>query len=120
MENTKEIVHKNNEINKSTMEEDRINKMTHFVVSQTNYTFKEAKYLLEKSNYDSITVIKHYLNPTPKTKKEKPKTLNQKILGEFRHVCDNIAMEGIRKKKQKELMEQMYFNQQLKNKVNVD
>ena len=48
------------------------------------------------------------------------KTLNQKILGEFRHVCDNIALEGIRKKKQKELMEQMYFNQQLKNKVNVD
>tara|TARA_Y100000389_G_scaffold109958_1_gene107077 strand:+ start:844 stop:1203 length:360 start_codon:yes stop_codon:yes gene_type:complete len=115
MENTTEIKHKNNELSNTKMEDERKNKMTHFVVSQTNYSFEEAENMLKKFNYDSIKVIKNYLNPNPVVKKEKPKTLNQKILGECRRVCDDIAQEGLRKKRQKELMEQMYFNQQLKN-----
>jgi hypothetical protein len=75
----------------STREKEVIN----LVMRQTDYTEEQAKEKLKKWNNNYINVIKEYLNPDFQTvkKKEKPKTLNQQMLGEIRSFMDDVYVQ---------------------------
>ena len=85
------------------------------IMSQTNYNKEEALEKLKYWNYNTIFVIKDYLNPNF-FKKEKPveqKSLNQRMMHEIRNFCDrgqkiyNLQQKMYKKKQEleKKLME---------------
>lgn len=78
-------------MNQSTRESEVVK----LVMRQTDYNEEEAKSKLKKWNNNYINVIKEYLNPDFQTtkKKEKPKTLNQQMLGEIRTFMDNVYVQ---------------------------
>lgn len=78
-------------MSQSTREREVIN----LVMRQTDYTEEQAKEKLKKWNNNYINVIKEYLNPDFQTvkKKEKPKTLNQQMLGEIRSFMDDVYVQ---------------------------
>jgi len=60
------------------------------IMRQTNYTKEEALKKLKFWNYNFIYVMKEYLNPNFLKKKEKSKkSLNQRLMKEIRHFCEN-------------------------------
>jgi hypothetical protein len=78
-------------MNQSTRESEVVK----LVMRQTDYNEEEAKSKLKKWNNNYINVIKEYLNPDFQTtkKKEKPKTLNQQMLGEIRTFMDDVYVQ---------------------------
>lgn len=68
---------------------DKIKACIKIVISQTNYTEEEASVKLKEWDYNFIKVIKEYLNPKfQEKKKEKPLSLNQRVIGEIRKFKD--------------------------------
>jgi len=64
-------------------------KILEMIMAQTNYSEEEALEQLKIWKYNTIYVIKAYLNPNfMKKKEEKKKTLNQRLIGEIRDFCD--------------------------------
>jgi hypothetical protein len=82
------------EINTKEAAEEELKKMKKekildMIMTQTNYTEEEALEKLKKWNYNTIFVIKDYLNPDfLKKKEEKEKSLNQRMMHEIRNFCD--------------------------------
>ena len=80
-------------------------KILSMIMSQTDYNKEEALEKLKLWNYNTIFVIKDYLNPNFfKKKKEKNKTLNQRMMHEIRSFCDrgqkmyNLQQEMVKNK----------------------
>jgi len=64
-------------------------KILDMIMSQTNYNEEEAFEKLKLWNYNTIHVIKDYLNPNfMKNKKKSHKSLNQRMMCEIRNFCD--------------------------------
>lgn len=78
-------------MSQSTREKEVIN----LVMRQTDYTEEQAKEKLKQWNNNYINVIKEYLNPNfhNQKKEEKPKTLNQQMLGEIRSFMDDVYIK---------------------------
>jgi hypothetical protein len=89
------------------------------IMSQTNYNKEKALEKLKYWNYNTIFVIKDYLNPNF-LKKEKPveqKSLNQRMMHEIRNFCDRgqkiyNLQQNMYKKKQ-ELEKKLMENQKI-------
>jgi len=57
-----------------------------YVLNQTNYNYETALIMLEKHNFDKISVIKDYLGIKPKSKEIK--SINQEIYNQIRKQID--------------------------------
>ena len=70
------------------------------IMRQTNYTKEEAIENLKKWNYNTLYVMKAYLNPEFYIKKiEEPKSTNQRMMREIRGFCDRgTRLYNLRKK----------------------
>ena len=71
----------------------RYNGAISLIKSQTNYTEEEAKVKLEEWDGNYMNVIKEYLNPNFRNKKEKTrkKSVNEKMMFEIRNFMDTAA-----------------------------
>ena len=63
--------------------------LMNMILRQTNYTEEKALEELKKWNYNTLYVMKAYLNPNFMVKKEKKLgSVNQRMMGEIRNFCD--------------------------------
>ena len=102
------------------------NDIIKLVVSQTNYTNKEAEKKLQEHDYNYVMVVKEYLNPsinkTEKREPEKNRSLNEQMMDEIRGFMDIANREYLirkeQEKKNKLIQQQMYeqYLQQIKEK----
>lgn len=83
---------------------DRYNGAISLIKSQTNYTEEQAKSKLEEWNGNYMNVIKEYLNPDFRNKKNKSekKSVNEKMMFEIRNFMDTTAKEFKQRKSQEE------------------
>ena len=79
--------------------------LVEMIMRQTNYTADIAVKKLKYWNYNTLHVIKDYLNPNfHKKKEEKTKTLNQRVMGEIRSFCERgQKMHDLQKNMRKNL-----------------
>jgi len=77
----------NNEQDKKEIKKEMLLQM---IMRQTNYTKEEAIENLKKWNYNTIYVMKAYLNPDfyKEKKIDEPKSTNQRMMREIRGFCD--------------------------------
>ena len=95
------------------------------IMRQTNYTKEEAIENLKKWNYNTLYVMKAYLNPEFYKKNiEEPKSTNQRMMKEIRSFCDRgTRLYNLRKSliQQQNIIqsiaEQQQQQQQLQNKT---
>jgi len=84
------------------------------IISQTNYTEKEAEEKYNQWDCDYISVIKEYLNPNFQNKKESAKktSVNQKMMTEIRNFMDDVNTKyDARVEKKKEQEQEAYLKQ---------
>lgn len=63
--------------------------LMNMILRQTNYTEEKVLEELKKWNYNTLYVMKAYLNPNFMVKKEKKLgSVNQRMMGEIRNFCD--------------------------------
>mgnify|MGYP001206023728 CR=1 FL=1 len=98
------------------IDEKRLNGMIAFVVSQTNYNDEVAKRLLKENDYNSMKVIRLYLNGGEIKKKEvsKNNSVNKMMMDEYRHFLDNVNREYNNRKKINELYKRFVDNSNYK------
>ena len=79
-----------NEQSKQTIKEKKREMLLKMIMRQTNYTEEEAIQQLKKWHYNSIHVMKAYLNPDFQKKKaeSQTKSTNQRMMKEIRTFCD--------------------------------
>lgn len=91
------------------MSEKRYTGAVALIVSQTNYTEKEAEEKLELWEGNYMNVIKEYLNPNFQKKKKKDNnSVNQKMMSEIRHFMDDANSQFL-KRKEVEKQKQEYI-----------
>lgn len=79
---------------KKKIKEIKRRELLNMIMRQTNYTEEETIIQLKKWNYNSLLVMKAYLNPNFMEKKANPtesKSLNQRVMTEIRGFCDKGA-----------------------------
>ena len=91
--------------------EKRLDQICNMIMSQTDYSYDEAKTRLVKENYNYLNVIKKYIqgeNTENVTVEKKPetKTVNQQIYGELRNFMDKSSEQYEKRKKKAEKMEE--------------
>ena len=75
------------------------------IMRQTNYTKEESIEQLKKWNYNTIYVMKAYLNPKfqEKKKEEENKSTNERMMKEIRSFCDKgTRLYNLKKKMQQQ------------------
>tara|TARA_B110000967_G_C18710346_1_gene472385 strand:- start:70 stop:495 length:426 start_codon:yes stop_codon:yes gene_type:complete len=79
-----------------------VEKNINLVISQTNYDRKTSIEKLTKWNGDYMSVIKEYLNPDFRKKKEKKKeTKNQRVISSIRNFMNDVTMNYNKREKEK-------------------
>jgi hypothetical protein len=74
---------------KQEMKEIKREELIKLIMRQTDYDREKILERLKFWNYNSLHVIKEYLNPDFfKKKEEKNLSLNQRMMGEIRHFCE--------------------------------
>lgn len=89
----------------------RYNGAISLIKSQTNYTEEQAKIKLEEHDGNYMNVIKEYLNPNFRKKKEsttKKRSVNEKMMYEIRNFMDTAASD-FKKRKAEEEQKQKYL-----------
>ena len=77
-------------------------KNINLVISQTNYDRETSITKLTKWNGDYMSVIKEYLNPDFRKKKEKKKeTKNQRVISSIRNFMNDVTMNYNKREKEK-------------------
>jgi hypothetical protein len=94
------------------MSEEQKNELVRVVMSQTTYTFDEAKICLEDSNYNVIKVVREFMARGKDKggdidKKEPPRSKHQVVYGEIRKLMDSAS--NLYRKKQE--MAKLYQQQ---------
>ncbi len=83
--------------------------MRNLIMRQTDYDETTADLMLEKHNYDVMSVVRGFLNPEPVEKKNTENDVvistNQQIYGEIRNMMDNASMNYRREKEAQEMRE---------------
>ena len=77
-----------------------IRNMIDIVVNQTDYTKEESYEKLVHHKGDILAIIREYMC-IPVSKKEKDKSVNQKVFSEIRNFMD-VAIDGYNKRKEKD------------------
>ena len=93
------------------MNDDRIQSAVKLIQNQTNYDAQTAEKKLKEWNYNTLNVIKEYLNPDfnkPKPKKEK--TLNQRTIEHIRNFMDTANNQYIKRKAHNDYLKQKKKN----------
>lgn len=80
---------------------DRQKLLIEMVMRQTQYTYEEAAYQLEKHNNDYIKVIRESMGIN-KTEDKSVKSINQQVYREIRGLMDDAASTYRRKKEMEE------------------
>jgi hypothetical protein len=89
------------------MNADRIQSAVKLIQNQTNYDAQTAEKKLKEWNYNTLHVIKEYLNPNfnkPKPKKEK--SLNQRTMEHIRNFMDTANNQYIKRKSHNDYLKQ--------------
>ena len=79
------------------MSEEQKNELVRVVMSQTTYTFDEAKICLEDSNYNVIKVVREFMTKgkdeqyNVSDKKEQQRSKHQVVYGEIRKLMDSAS-----------------------------
>jgi len=77
------------QISSAVIMEKKRNILLNMIMRQTNYTEKKALNELKKWNYNTLHVMKAYLNPEFQQKKQpNNKSVNQRMMTEIRLFCD--------------------------------
>ena len=97
--------------------EKRKEMLLQMIMRQTNYTKEEAIENLKRWNYNTLYVMKAYLNPEFYKKKiEEPKSTNQRMMREIRSFCDKgTRLYNLRKNmmQQQNMIQSIAAQQQL-------
>lgn len=110
------------------MDSVRRKEIINLVMRQTDYNEEQVIDKLKQWNNNYINVIKEYLNPNfnKTVKKEKPKTLNQQMMGEIRNFMDDVYIKFENRKRYNEYINtvqqirQQQLNKNKKTETNKD
>ena len=82
------------------MSNNNLDDLVQIIINQTNYDEEKAKIKLQEWEGDHINVIKEYLNPDFRNKKNtgKKQSVNQQMMSQIRNFMDNISKEHQKRK----------------------
>lgn len=99
---------------KQEIKEIKREELINMIMRQTDYDREKILERLKFWNYNSLYVIKEYLNPNfLKKKEEKNKSLNQRMMGEIRNFCERGQRIYDFKKKVSERIQDRTTNKKL-------